>query len=111
MAILELFTRTDLSVYDYTVDLDDVVYTLSFVFNVRSNHWYFSVQDIDGNELRSGLKLVSNWAPWLRWVQQSRPEGELICTNAENDDDPDRDTLGTTAILVYGEGGAIGNVV
>lgn len=111
MAVFELFTRTDLSVYSYTVDLDDTIYTLSFTFNVRSNHWYLSVLDIDGNQLRTGLKLVSNWAPWLTWVQQGRPAGELYCTNPENDDDPDRDTLGTTSVVTYDEGGAIGNVV
>lgn len=111
MAVLELFTRTDLSVYDYTVELDETVFTLSLYFNVRSNHWYFSVLDIDGNPLREGLKLVSNWAPFLSWVQQGRPDGELICANPENDDDPDRDTLGTTAVLTYDEGNAIGNVV
>lgn len=111
MAALELFTRTDLSVYDYTVELDAVVYTMSFFFNVRSDHWYFSVLDLDGNPLREGLKLVANWTPWLQWVQQGRPIGELYCTNPENDNDPDRDTLGTESVVIYDEGGAIGDVV
>lgn len=108
MAILELPTRVDLSVYDFTVDLDDVVFTLSFFFNTRSNHWYFSVLDLDGNPLREGLKIVSNWPLLLPWIQQSRPGGEMVSANPETDDDPDRETFGTNSVLTYDEGGAFG---
>lgn len=108
MAILEMPTRNDLSVYSFTIELDSVVFTYSFYFNVRSNHWYFSILDIDGNPLREGLKVVSNWPLLIPWIQQGRPEGEHVSANPENDDDPDRDTFGTTSVLTYDEGGAFG---
>lgn len=107
MTVLEVPTRTDLSDYSFTVELDAVVYTVTMVYNVRSAHWYFSVADIDGNPLREGIKLVSNWELTQTWVQQGRPDGALLAANPENDDDPDRDTLGTTSVLVYDEGGAL----
>lgn len=107
MAVLEVPTRTDISVYDFTVELDSVVYTVTLYFNVRSNHWYCDVADIDGTPLREGIKLVSNWPLLTTWVQQSRPDGALYAINAENDDDPDRDTLGTTSVFTYDEGGAL----
>jgi hypothetical protein len=107
MAVLEIPTRTDLSVYDFTIELDEVVYTISMFYNTRSARWYFSLLDLDGNPLREGLKLVSNWALTIPWTQQGRPDGELYATNAENDDDADRDTLGTQPVFIYDEGNAI----
>ena len=108
MAILRVPTRTDNSAYRYTVELDGVVFRLLFIFNVRSNHWHLSLYDIDGNALREGLKLVSNWPLTVPWTQQGRPDGELICANPENDEDPDRDTIGTDSVLCYDEGNALG---
>ena len=108
MAVLEIPTRIDLAVYDFTIELDEVIYRLSLYFNRRSNHWYFNIADIDGNQLRSGIKLVCNWALLLQWVQQGRPDGDILATNPESDDDPDRDTLGTQTVLAYNEGVAIG---
>ena len=108
MAILEIPTTIDSSDYDFTVELDSVVYTISMWYNTRHARWYFSISDIDGNPLRQGLTMVCNWALLLTWIQQSRPDGELVCANPENDDDPDRDTLGTSAVLCYDEGGAFG---
>lgn len=107
MAVLEIPTRTDLSVYDFTVELDSVVFTIIMIYNVRAGHWFFSVLDLDGVPLREGIKLVSNWELTSTWVQQGRPDGALLAANPENDDDPDLDTLGTTSVLVYNEGGAL----
>jgi len=107
MAVLEIPTRTDLSVYDFTVELDSVVFLVTMVYNVRSAHWFFSMGDVDGTPLREGIKLVSNWELTQAWVQQGRPDGGMYATNAENDDDPDRDTLGSTSVFVYDEGGKL----
>ena len=111
MAVLEIPTRIDISVYSFTIELDGVVYSLVFNYNLRSSHWYFSIYDIDGNPLREGIKLVANWALLLQWVQQGRPDGEMIVANPSNDDDPNRDTFGSQAVLCYDEGGHIGPVV
>jgi hypothetical protein len=108
MAILEIPTRTDISVYSEAVELDNVIYTLRFTFNVRSNHWYLDVYDIDGLPLREGVKLVSNFPLTTTWIQQGRPDGEFVAANPSSDDDPDRDTLGASSVLVYNEGGAFG---
>ena len=107
MALLEIPTRTDLSVYDFTIELDAVVYTLSMVYNTRAERWFLSILDIDGNALREGLKMVSNWELTTTWVQQSRPDGAFYAINPENDDDPNRDTLGTSSVFVYDEGGKL----
>lgn len=106
MAIREIPTRVDISVYDFTIELDSVVFTISMFYNVRADHWFFSILDLDGNPLREGLKIVANWPLTQTWIQQGRPAGELVCANPQTDDDPDRDTLGTSAVFVYDEGGA-----
>lgn len=108
MAILEIPTRIDIQVYRFTIELDQVVFTVSIWYNERSGHWFFSLADIDGVALREGLKIVANWPLTQAWIQQGRPAGELICANPETDDDPDSDTLGASAVFVYDEGGAFG---
>lgn len=108
MAIREIPTRTDLQVYRFSIELDQVVFALLVWYNERSGHWFFSLYDIDGVALREGIKMVSNWPLTQTWIQQGRPDGELICANPENDNDPDDDTLGTSAVFVYDEGGAFG---
>jgi len=107
MALLAIPTRTDLSVYDFTIELDAVVYTISMVYNTRAGRWFFSMLDLDGNPLREGIKMVSNWELTLTWVQQGRPDGGMYVINPENDDDADRDTLGTSAVFCYDEGGKL----
>lgn len=108
MAIQELPTRTDLSVYDFTLELDGEVFTIAMTFNRRCNHWYMSLFDADGVAVREGIKLVANWSLLLTWVQQGRPEGGMIAVNPGNDNDPDRDTLGTECVLTYDEGNDFG---
>jgi hypothetical protein len=108
MAILKIPTRRDISVYDFTIELDSVVFTISMFYNTRAGRWFFSMADIDGNPLRQGLKLVANWNLLTQWTQQGRPEGAMICANPETDDDPNRDTLEVDAFLCYDEGGAFG---
>lgn len=108
MAILEVPTRTDVSVYDFTIELDSVVFRLSWTYNTRAGRWFLSVLDLDGNQLRDGIKVVSNWPLTLQWIQQGRPDGEFLSANPETDDDPDRETFGTASVMTYDEGGAFG---
>ena len=102
MAILELPTRTDVSVYDYTIELDSVVFRLSWTYNTRAGRWYLSCLDLDGNRLRDGLKVVSNWVLTQAWVQQGRPVGKFVCANPQTDDDPTRESIGTSSVMTYG---------
>jgi hypothetical protein len=61
MAILTIPTSTTLAVYRFTIELEDVVYGLSFFWNNRDERWYFDLSDEDGNLLRAGLKAVTGW--------------------------------------------------
>ncbi len=107
MAVLEIPTRTDISLYDFTVELDGVVFLLSMTYNTRAARWMLSFNDVEGNPLRQGIKLVSNWELTQTWVQQGRPDGGVYCINAETDADPVRETLGTDSVLTYDEGGRL----
>lgn len=107
MSVLEIPTRTDISLYDFTVELDGVVFLVSLTYNTRAQRWFFSLSDADGTPLRQGIKMVANWELTQTWVQQGRPAGGLYAINAENDADPVRETLGTDAVFSYDEGGKL----
>lgn len=102
MATEILPTRIDISRYSFRIDLDDVTFEIDLRFNLRDQHWYLSLADADGNSLRQGLKIVSNWPLLRTMVQQNRPDRDLIAVRPSGSGDPDRETLGEDVLLAYG---------
>ncbi len=96
-------TRAELELYRMTIDLGGDTYQLDLRYAYRDRHWYLDFSDVDGNPVRSGLKCVVNTPLLLAWVQQGRPEGEVLVVDPATDDIPDRDRFGALAPLVYGE--------
>ncbi len=83
---------------------DGVTYQLDFKYNDREDAWYVDLSDIDGNSIRGGVKVVSNW-PLLRLVQQiPRPAGEIITIDTRDIPlDPNLDDLGTHVLFGYAD--------
>ena len=59
MATLTMPTRTDLAIYQMSVDLEGVTFNFDFQFNRREGFWYFDLSDADGVLIRSGIKVVT----------------------------------------------------
>lgn len=104
MSTLEIPTSTTLANYSEQVTLDGATFTLSFLFNAREGFWYLDIFDLQGNRIRSGIKIVINF-PLLRLIASlDAPPGELIAVDPTGADlEPGLTDLGDAATLVYVE--------
>lgn len=102
MAIYYLPARTDLTHYDFEVELEESIYTIELYWNTRAEAWFLSVYDVLGEPLVSGRK-VALGAPILgRAERPSGPPGAIIAfdTSGENVEAGETD-LGGRVQLVY----------
>jgi hypothetical protein len=86
----------------FTVDLDGVTFQLAFQFNSREGFWYYDIQDLEGNVIRSSVKAVINWLSIRLDQSQLRPAGELLFIDTRTEpSDPGLDDLGENVVLGY----------
>ena len=82
--------------------LDGRDYQLTFQWNGRMGRWTFALADQDGDPIRSGMVLTTNW-PLLRGLQDDRaPTGVLaVIDMQERAEDPGFKDLGDRHLLMY----------
>lgn len=104
MATVIIPTSTELALYFQNVELDATVFQLVFRFNDREGFWYLDINDVEGNRIRSGIKLVVAF-PLLRLIAQTpRPEGEMVVVDTTSSDaEAGLNDLGGTSLLAYEE--------
>lgn len=93
-----------LEAYDYRIDMDGVLYHLTFRFNARDEFWYMDVQDgLDDTNLRMGVKLVSQWELLRTYKAAKAPEGKLtlIPQGADGLEAQTIAALGLDVLLTY----------
>jgi hypothetical protein len=79
--IIPLINISESGNLNFTTTLDGTTYKIFLKHNERDNCWYMSLEDLEENLIRSGIKIVTNW-PLLRLLRSgSRPEGELIAVD------------------------------
>lgn len=78
MAVFTLPADATQANYEFETDLDGVAFRFSFKYNERDDSWNMNVLDVEGNILRAGIKVVTNWSMFLRWIQQGRPDGDVF---------------------------------
>ena len=102
MSVFEVPTFTDPSNYRQQIELDGVVFELSFNFNSRDNRWYLDILDVAGVQLRSSMRLVTSMALMLRWKELTRPAGELGMIDPSSQDlEATLDDIGVAVFLTY----------
>lgn len=103
MAVFQLPTSTTDSFYVFEIELDGVLFRLEFKFNERDEAWYLNILDVNDNQLRSGLRVVTDWALLIRWQDiETRPAGEMIAVAQGDIARPALLTeLGEQVILTY----------
>jgi len=79
-----------------TIQLDNVEYILSFVWNYRELKWYMSISDFANNEILTGMKLTGDGLPMQLWRGRSDlPAGTFTVIDTTGDKrDPERYNLG-----------------
>lgn len=68
MAVLEIPVQSEIDRYSLSVSIEDTEYRMRFSFNTRDEHWYLSVEQLDGTPLVSGTAIVANTPLLARWA-------------------------------------------
>ena len=87
-----------------TVQLDDVVFRLTFVFNTRCLAWDITIGEQDGTDIVAGIKLVPQIDLLFRHKDERLPTGRLFAVDVEQGDDAiriEKSELGTKLQLLY----------
>lgn len=95
--------QKDTAFWTQRTPLDNSDYLLAFNWNDRDSAWYVSLQDLDGEPIVAGIKLVCN-VPLLSKYHYllTVPPGELMVLSTEPGFDiPGLDDLGTRCELIY----------
>lgn len=104
MAIVGIPVRSDIPCYDYEIQLEQVIYTLSICYNDRTGFWYMDIADQNGLNLLTGIKLVHGILLTNQYPSTSLPPGQFfIFDTTDQNSDPGRDTLGKIHKLFYRE--------
>ncbi len=79
MATLVLPARSDFDAYNFQIDLDGTIYTLDFAYNYRSETWYVSIFEQDGETLIVGdIVILINIPLHDQYIDERLPPGRLI---------------------------------
>jgi hypothetical protein len=93
--------RPDLANYSFQVELDSVTYGFRFFWNERDPAWVFSITDVNGNELASGIKVAVSWPLAKRFSYNTAlPPGLLVALDTSGmHQDPGGPTVTATGDL------------
>ncbi len=72
-----------------------------FYFNRRADRWFFDVEDVEGNLLRAGIKLVADFPTFYGWTQQGRPDGEILAIDPASDTDARLEDLVNRVLVTF----------
>lgn len=105
MAILNIPIDNDSrnGAFYFTVDLEGATYQFNFQYNSREAFWYFDLLR-DGEQIRSGVKVVANFPSLLRCVDLLAPPGQMAFIDSRPiPGQPTFDELGKDVLLTYCE--------
>jgi hypothetical protein len=102
MLVFPTFADTT-SRYQYDATVDGKVYKFRFRFSIRAASWYMSIQQPDGTELISEVRLVANFPLTLRKQDNRLPPGVflLLDLTGTGADVVNQSDLGESLNLVY----------
>lgn len=84
------------------IELDNIVYFLTFTWNALNEFWTMDIADSDQIPLIVGIKVVPNYPLLQAFTVFGKPPGEIICQNVVNAPDTiSRYDIGQKFELVY----------
>jgi hypothetical protein len=88
--------------FDQLVSLDGVDYTLAFLWNERDAHWYMTVRDSAGDDIATGIKVVTDIPLLVHETDDRRWPGVLWAVDTTGSEtDPGLRDFGTRVLLRY----------
>lgn len=102
--IIDNADAASLGAYFFTVELDGSDYEFRFQFNAREGFWYFDLLDADGNYIRAGVKVVSNFPVLRTCVATNKFPGLLAFLDTRDRPfDPGLEEFGVEVVQAYDE--------
>ena len=100
--ILDLPVRSDLDGYSFSIELDAVTYLLRFRYNDRMSVWLMDIADTGGNDVLSGVPLLTNCDLIGRFRSDALPPGRFLAFDTTgNAANAGRNDLGNNVKLLY----------
>lgn len=95
-------TRDEVASYTQRTTLDGREYVLTFDWNGRAGHWFFSIADQDEDPILQGVKVVLGWNLLDGVRDVRRPPGAIVAVDLTGSGEPPgRTELGGRVELVY----------
>lgn len=101
VTVTEIPLFPDQPSYRMTVTLSGIAFVLALDYSGRSDRWYLSVFDSQGNAIEVRRKARINWPMIRRSVSAARPKGALVFFDASSDLAPGFSDLGRRVRLMY----------
>ena len=74
----------DPAAWTMQIELDNIVYFLSFAWNALNEFWTMDIANSDQDPLIVGIKIVPNYPLLAAFTVFGKPPGEIICQNVVN---------------------------
>lgn len=65
--------------YKYSLEIENQIYILKFLFNTIYEYWTFSIYDDEETLILSNIKIVSNFPLTGTYKINGLPKGEFMC--------------------------------
>ena len=89
----------DSTAYSYTLAIDGTNYIFDFVWCQRFSKWILGIYDVEGNPIRTGIRIVEAWPLNARDVIDTMIPGILSCIRRdERTGDPTRQDVAENRI-------------
>lgn len=104
MAIWSVPVKFNSPDFNFQIDLDGTIYGFRFILNERTGRYSMSIATEAGDEIVSGIALVTNWAVIDRFADTRLPPGLLFtCDMTGGNNEPDEVNFGDSVLLCYDE--------
>lgn len=104
MAIISIPVKFASPDFTFQITLDAVVYQFRFCLNERGGRYSMTIYTEAGDEIISGVAVVTNWKPLARFRDERLPPGLIFtCDMTGGTDEPNEVNFGDTILLCYQE--------
>lgn len=102
MSIVSIPVFIENASFTQTIVLDGINYKMRIYWNVRDEHWYFSLYLPDDTPVLTGIKMPVNYTLISSFFGENVPPGDFILFDESGNNEPcGRDELGDRCILLY----------